>query len=69
MVVKLSKIIHSLAKHLVCLKDCIDFFQKMVLLIGFRVTVHEILMVETWKKTLCQQKIIEILYFQELTSC
>ena len=47
------------------LKDLIEFFQKKVWLIDFRVIVCEILQVETcWEKLLSQEKKpTEILYF------
>ena len=45
----------------------IEFFQKMVWLINFGFTVHEVLTVEISKKLLNQQK--NNLYFQGLTSC
>ena len=52
----------------VYLKDLTEFFQKMVWLIGFRVTVCEMLRVEITKKILSQEK-SETFYFQGFTSC
>ena len=45
------------------MKDLLEFFKKMALLIRFGVTVCEILAVEISKELLSQQKHIKILYF------
>ena len=45
------------------LKDRNGFFQKMVSLIGFGLTVSEIFRIGMSKKLLSQQKNTEILYF------
>ena len=52
------------------LKDLIDFFHNMVWVIGFRVSIHEILRVETSEKLMSQQKVLKYTgYFQGLISC
>ena len=50
-------------------KDLFAFFQKIVWLIGFGVTVCELSRVQNTEKLLSQQKINETLYLQGLISC
>ena len=82
MVIKMSKIAHIFvfsadggikvvtvrAKHLTAPENLLEFFQKMVWLIDFRVTVCEISRVEISKKSAESAK-KETLYFQGLASC
>ena len=48
------------------LKVFITFFQKMILLIGIRATVHEVLTVEIAKTMLTQQKFDKAILLQTL---
>ena len=59
-----QKTSHSLGKTFKCTWKIFEFFQKIVWLISFRVTVHEISSVEIQKNCWVSQKIMKLCIFK-----